>query len=120
MLAAGSARCLPGPASSGGLQWRTRHPALMVVALQFVPIFAGAGDAGVIAMTALYARRYACGEWLRPVHLGRRSAPDRGLALVGSAGAERKDAMSSGHWTIVTRLVAALVLFIWRRWRPTG
>ncbi|SFN21972.1 hypothetical protein SAMN05216207_1010125 [Pseudonocardia ammonioxydans] len=84
----------------------------LVVALQFIPIFAvQATLAGAIAMTALYAR-YFRGEWLRPVHRLAIGASMIGLALVaGSAGTERKQALT-GHGTTVTVLVAALVLFM--------
>ncbi|MBC3194615.1 hypothetical protein H7X46_26550 [Pseudonocardia sp. C8] len=104
---------LARPRFVGGLAMDIVTWLCMVVALQFVPIFAvQATLAGAIAMTALYAR-YARGEWLRPVHRLAIGSSMIGLALVaGSAGAERKDAMSSGHWTIVTVLVAALVLFM--------
>lgn len=84
----------------------------MVVALQFVPIFAvQATLAGAIAMTALYAR-YARGEWLRPVHRLAIGSSMVGLALVaGSAGTERKEALT-GHGTTVAVLLAALVAFM--------
>ncbi|ANY06834.1 hypothetical protein [Pseudonocardia sp. HH130630-07] len=84
----------------------------MVVALQHIPIFAvQATLAGAIAMTALYAR-YARGEWLRPVHRLAIGASVLGLALVaGSAGTERKEALS-GHGTTVAVLVGALVLLM--------
>ena len=62
-------------------------------------------------MTALYAR-YFRGEWLRPVHRLAIGASMAGLAMVaGSAGTGRKQAMT-GHGTIVTVLVAALVVFM--------
>lgn len=82
----------------------------MVVALQFIPIFAvQATLAGAIAMTALYAR-YFRGEWLRPVHRLAIASSMVGLALVAaSAGTERKQALS-GHGTTVAVLVAALVV----------
>ena len=81
----------------------------MVVALQFIPIFAvQATLAGAIAMTALYAR-YFRGEWLRPVHRLAIGASMLGLAFVaGSAGTERKQALT-GHGTTVAVLIAALV-----------
>ncbi|ALE75600.1 putative integral membrane protein [Pseudonocardia sp. Ae168_Ps1] len=81
----------------------------MVVALQFIPIFAvQATLAGAIAMTALYARWFR-GEWLRPVHRLAIGCSIVGLALVaGSAGTERKEAVT-GYGTTVAVLVAALV-----------
>lgn len=84
----------------------------MVVALQYIPIFAvQATLAGAIAMTALYAR-YFRGEWLRPVHRLAIGASILGLALVaGSAGIERKQAMT-GHGTTVAVLVAAMVVIM--------
>ncbi|MBN9791888.1 hypothetical protein DMP17_25275 [Pseudonocardia sp. TMWB2A] len=84
----------------------------MVVALQFIPIFAvQATLAGAIAMTALYAR-YFRGEWLRPVHRLAIGASMLGLAFVaGSAGTERKQALT-GHGTTVAVLIAALVVIM--------
>ncbi|MEV1293967.1 hypothetical protein [Pseudonocardia sp. NPDC049635] len=81
----------------------------MVVALQYIPIFAvQATLAGAIAMTALYAR-YFRDEWLRPVHRLAIGASVLGLALVaGSAGVERKQALT-GHGVTVAVLVGALV-----------
>ncbi|MBP2364961.1 hypothetical protein [Pseudonocardia parietis] len=84
----------------------------LVVALQFIPIFAvQAMLAGAIALTALYAR-YVRGEWLRPVHRLAIGASMIGLALVaGSAGTERKESLT-GYVTTVAVLVVALVLFM--------
>lgn len=84
----------------------------LVVALQYVPIFAvQATLASAIAMTALYAR-YVRDEWLRPVHRLAIGAGMLGLAMVaGSAGTERKQALT-GHGTTVTVLSAALVVFV--------
>lgn len=84
----------------------------MVVALQYIPIFAvQATLAGAIAMTALYAR-YFRDEWLRPVHRLAIGASIIGLALVaGSAGIERKQALT-GYGTTVAVLVAAMVVIM--------
>ncbi|MEQ3554915.1 hypothetical protein WIS52_31000 [Pseudonocardia nematodicida] len=84
----------------------------LVVALQYVPIFAvQATLAGAIAMTALYAR-YFRGEWLRPVHRIAIGASILGLALVAaSAGTETKESLA-GHNTIVAVLVGALVVLM--------
>ena len=84
----------------------------LVVALQFIPIFAvQATLAGAIAMTALYAR-YFRDQRLRPVDRFAVGASMSGLALVaGSAGVEHKQAVA-GHGTTVAVLVAALVVLM--------
>lgn len=100
------------PRFVGGLAMDAVTWLCMVVALQYIPIFAvQATLAGAIAMTALYAR-YARGEWLRPVHRLAIGASILGLALVaGSAGVERKEPLTD-HAETVAVLVAALVVFM--------
>ena len=103
---------LARPGFLGGIAMDIVTWLCLVVALQFVPIFAvQATLAGAIAMTALYARWFR-GEWLRPVHRLAIGASMLGLALVaGSAGTERKQALS-GYGTTVAVLVAALVVIM--------
>ncbi|MFP5069210.1 hypothetical protein ACLFMI_06045 [Pseudonocardia nantongensis] len=100
------------PRFVGGLAMDVVTWLCMVVALQYIPIFAvQATLAGAIAMTALYAR-YLRGEWLRPVHRLAIGASILGLAMVaGSAGVERKEPLTD-HGQTVAVLVAALVVFM--------
>ncbi|MFP5019226.1 hypothetical protein [Pseudonocardia phyllosphaerae] len=100
------------PRFIGGLGMDLLTWLCMVVALQFIPIFAvQATLAGAIAMTALYAR-YFRGEWLRPVHRFAIGFSIAGLALVAaSAGTERKAPLTD-HAQTVTVLIAALVVFM--------
>lgn len=100
------------PRFVGGLGMDLLTWLCMIVALQFVPIFAvQATLAGAIAMTALYAR-YFRGEWLRPVHRLAIGAGVVGLAMVaGSAGVERKEPLTDHEQTVAV-LAAALVAFL--------
>ena len=82
----------------------------LVVALQFIPIFAvQATLAGAIAMTALYAR-YFRDQRLRPVDRLAVGASMSGLALVAASAGDGSTQASTGHGTTVTVLVAALVV----------
>ncbi|NIB30664.1 hypothetical protein HBB16_01245 [Pseudonocardia sp. MCCB 268] len=107
----------PAPLRRPGSRWFHRHlKALHGRRAAVRPDLRGAGDAGqYVAMTALYAqvrpRRVA-----QPVHRLAIGSSMIGLALVaGSAGQPGRHVLR--HWTIVTVLVAALVLFMRRRWR---